>query len=137
MAAKKRNGTNEAEAFFDARVSACWFIAAVHGQAWHLVPGATHWCRLASRLRSFRTPRGTLIKSRADARLPAPQYWPGGVLPEGVGVSTPVHTPPTPWVRRKVEGAWVEMDPLFARYFDATQDARRAKAALNQLQEKE
>jgi len=77
-----------AEEFFDARVVACRAVAADVGENWHLVAGASFWCAIPSKLRSFTTARGTRIKCRPDARLPAGQYWPAGALPDGVIVGT-------------------------------------------------
>lgn len=110
------------EAFFDARMAACRAVAAEHGERWDLVPGASQWASIPSKLRSFKTARGTTIKCRADARLPAARYWPGGVLPDGVTVA-PTGGKLTPWVqhvRPLADGefgppAAYELHPMLAR----------------------
>lgn len=88
--------TMSGEDFFDARMIACRAIAAEHGEHWHLIEGASQWCNIPSKLRSFKTARGTTIKSRADARLPAAKYWPAGTLPEGVTVAPDMPRDRTP-----------------------------------------
>ncbi len=79
--------TMTGEEFFDARMVACRAVAADVGPNWHLIEGASHWCAIPSKLRSFvyRSARGSVkIKCHADARMPAGRYWPTGTLPEGV-----------------------------------------------------
>lgn len=91
--------TMSGEAFFDARMSACRAVAAEHGEHWHLVEGASQWCSIPSKLRSFvyTSARGsTRIKCRADARLPAARYWPAGALPDGVIVAPEIPRDRTP-----------------------------------------
>jgi hypothetical protein len=87
------------EQFFDARMIACRAVAAEHGEHWHLIEGASQWCAIPAKLRSFvyTSDRGsTKIKCRADARLPAARYWPEGKLPEGITVSPDMPRDRTP-----------------------------------------
>lgn len=72
------------EAFFEARGAACRAAAAEVGANWHLIEGASHWATIPPKMRKFVTARGSVCKAKPDARLPAPRYWAGGVVPEGI-----------------------------------------------------
>jgi hypothetical protein len=67
----------------------CWKAAAPIGK--------TELATLATCYRSAKTERGTILRWGKDQRLPAAQYWPGGVFPEGVTIepdyprADPVH----------------------------------------------
>jgi hypothetical protein len=52
--------------------------------------------------------------SRRDLRVPAPQYWPAGRLPEGVTVAPPCVVDPARWAR--IEARSAEMDEQAARH---------------------
>lgn len=109
--AKAKLVTMTAEEFFDARMLACRAIAAELGEHWHLVEGASHWCAIPSKLRSFKTARGTTVRCHADARLPVARYWPAGALPDGVVASPDMPRDRTPRevVRRMKAARELEM----------------------------
>jgi hypothetical protein len=118
------------EQFFDARMIACRAVAAEHGEHWHLIEGASQWCAIPAKLRSFvyTSDRGsTKIKCRADARLPAAKYWPEGKLPEGVTVSPDMPRDRTPLrVARTIRAAY-ELGRLEREY----ERARKRAADTN------
>lgn len=70
----------------------------VHPDRWHLVPGASHWCEIPSGLRSYRGGAGNLIRLPDYLRVPAAQFWLGGVLP--VGLTAPAPAAPEPLAPR-------------------------------------
>lgn len=62
------------------------------GPRWHLVPGASQWISVPPKLRNYRFTRadGTQsvpIRNPRDYRAPAPRYWPGGTIPDGVTIA--------------------------------------------------
>jgi hypothetical protein len=137
MVAPKRKRASSAkvammsgEQFFDARMIACRAVAAEHGEHWHLIEGASQWCAIPPKLRSFvyTSDRGsTKIKCRADARLPAAKYWPEGKLPEGVTVSPDMPRDRTPLrVARTIRAAY-ELGRLEREY----ERARKRAADTN------
>lgn len=116
-----------AEQFFDARMAACRAVARECGPNWHLVEGASHWCTIPAKLRSFKTSRGTTIKSGdrrykvVDARLPAARFWPGGALPEGVVAAPDMPRDRTPREVALWQAAKRECEQL-ARAYAASRD---------------
>ena len=93
------------EAFFDARMLACRAAAAEVGENWHLVEGASYWGTIPAKMRKFVTARGSVCKAKPDARLPAPRYWAGGVVPAGIVLTPDMprdRTPATEIERRRL-----------------------------------
>lgn len=118
------------EEFFDARMVACRAVAADVGPNWHLVEGASHWCAIPSKLRSFvyRSARGSVkIKCRGDARMPAGRYWPSGTLPEGVSEATDLPRDRTPAAMVRQIEATRRVNGLRSEY-----DSARDRAACSQ-----
>lgn len=116
--------------FFDARMLASRAVAADVGAAWHLVEGASQWATIPSKMRSFRTARGTLCKAKPDARLPAARYWPGGVLPEGIVPSPDMPRDRTPeHVVRAVQHR-ARTDRAYNNYWNALRSMASAREQL-------
>jgi hypothetical protein len=116
-----------AEAFFDARGLACAAVAADVGTHWHLVAGASQWCSIPSKLRSFTTARGTRIKAKPDARLPAAQYWPGGEMPAGVIAAPDMPRDTTPQAVVRAVHARHTADRAHERYRDTLRYMARSR----------
>lgn len=70
-----------AEGFWRAHGAAVRGIGDRFGTRWYLQASETVCATVPSKLRSYKSERGTVIKFRADHRLPAACYWPGGVIP--------------------------------------------------------
>jgi hypothetical protein len=120
-----------AEQFFDARGAACRAVAADVGEAWHLIAGASQWCAIPTKLRSFTTARGTKIKAKPDARLPSAQYWPGGELPVGVVASPDGARDNTPKAVVRAVQARHASDRAWERYRDALRRVRRTREEIS------
>lgn len=84
----KGDGLQPGEAFVRGLRAARLAMVADVGERWHVVPGASTWCHLPTRLASYKTERGTRISNPRDMRIPAARYWPGGVHPAGVELPT-------------------------------------------------
>ena len=72
-----------AEDFWSAYSVAVAAINAVYGNRWAIVApiGETSLVTVPGRWRSYKGSRGGTIRYRADHRMPAARFWPGGVLP--------------------------------------------------------
>jgi hypothetical protein len=72
-----------AEEFWTAYSVAVAAINAVYGDRWAVVApiGETTLVTVPGRFRSFKGRRGGTIRYRADHRMPAGKYWPGGSMP--------------------------------------------------------
>jgi hypothetical protein len=71
--------------FWSLHSAAVRAIVAEHGAAWQCNrPDQTVLVSLPARLCSYVGPLGGRIRWRRDHRMPAPAYWPGGRLPDGV-----------------------------------------------------
>lgn len=79
-----------AEAFWQLRRAAVEAIRTVYGDHWGIKAprGETVLAIVPRGWRCYKTARGTVIRYRADHRLPAAQYWPGGELPAGLVLGT-------------------------------------------------
>jgi hypothetical protein len=122
------------EQFFDARMVACRAVAAEHGEHWHLIEGASQWCAIPAKLRSFvyTSDRGsTKIKCRADARLPAARYWPEGKLPEGITVSPDMPRDRTPADVVRIMHAARNLDQIAGSYKRARERAEHDNRLYN------
>ena len=74
-----------AERFWTLHSDAVRAMVARHGLSWkNDRPDETVEITLPSRLCSYLGPLGGRIRWRRDHRVPGPEYWPGGALPEGV-----------------------------------------------------
>lgn len=83
--AKAKANSIGAEEFWSLHSEAVRAIVAAHGLAWRSNrPEETIEATLPARLCSYVGPRGGRIRWRRDQRMPAPKYWPGGALPDGV-----------------------------------------------------
>lgn len=84
-----------AERFWQAAGAAQRAIIERYGLRWAILApiGETILVTVPPRLRSYQTKGCTTIRYRADHRLPAAPYWPGGVIPASVQVTadTPRH----------------------------------------------
>lgn len=107
--ATARKKAMTAEQFFDAFQHARRAVCEAVGDRW-VVLGLGTWATLPAGWRSFTGPRGGKVRLPKDVRLPPAEYWPGGVLPDGL-VFTPPSRGLTPWV--EFEG--VAMDPALVR----------------------
>lgn len=97
------------EEFFDRFQTARRAVCEAVGDRW-VILGLGTWATLPSGWRSFTGPRGGKVRLPKDVRLPPAEYWPGGVLPDGL-IFAPPSRGLTPWV--ELEG--VAMDPALVR----------------------
>ena len=90
-----------AERFWAACAAAVDAIRARYGDNWkiHAPVGETVVATVPGKLRSYRTARGTVIRFRADHRLPAAKYWPDGSIPGDLAFvpDYPRETRNSPW----------------------------------------
>lgn len=70
------------DSYVAARAEAVAACIADHGLSWKLAEGASVPCRLPAKWTACKV-FGRVSRSPRDMRLPAAQYWPGGILPEG------------------------------------------------------
>ena len=70
-----------AEQFFDRAQEAKRNAMDALGERWDLVEGESSYLFVPSRYRTFRTVRGTRIRTSGDRRYPVARWWPGEVLP--------------------------------------------------------
>lgn len=95
----------------------------VHGEQWHLRPGAcvkarvpAHWVRSVIAHRASNTPR--------DINIPAGEFWPDGGLPIGPSYATPFEGfRPRVRLTSMVTGQTAELDDLEAIIWLAQQEA--------------
>jgi hypothetical protein len=94
----RRLGARE---FWDMHAIAVQAIGNVYGAGWKCrAPlGETVLATVPAGLRSYKTPTGSTIRWLRDHRMPAAQFWPGGVLPAGLILSEdgPRETKPRAW----------------------------------------
>ncbi|HTI81799.1 MAG TPA: hypothetical protein VL614_15225 [Acetobacteraceae bacterium] len=116
-----------AERFWQAAGAAQRAIIDAYGLHWAVrAPiGETILVTVPPRLRSFKSERGTTIRYRADHRLPAARFWPGGEIPAVLEV-----TPDVP----RVSAADAEAMRARADFCAAREDFYRANADLRTAQ---
>jgi len=97
----------DALAFWRAHGKAVAAVGAVYGLGWacRAPLGETVLATVPGGLRSHKTEQGTVLRWKADHRMPAGQYWPGGSLPDGL-VLTPDTPRHVPGVHRAVSGVY-------------------------------
>jgi hypothetical protein len=117
--------------FYTLLVAAMRAASAELGPRWAFVPGASVLITIPAKIASFKTERGTVIKTRRDQRAPAARFWAGGVLPEGV-------TFPRPWsledrmggIRRDIYAAYHALDFALGELVSAEKNLEAVYAAV-------
>ncbi len=110
-------------------------IASWHaGNRWDIVPGASQWVSIPTKLAHYKFKRADgstsmTIKNRREFRAPAPCYWPNGVLPDGVTV---IEHSDTGHELQRARGdrmrAWMAYRPDFLRVAPYKRDADGVKS---------
>ena len=95
------------------------------GDRWAFVPGASVLVVLPAALRSYKSERGTVIRTRRDARVPAARFWPGGEIPAGAVLvgDYPISRATEREARR---AAWAEFEWTRGRLAELVNDRRAA-----------
>lgn len=117
-----------AERFWQAAGAAQRAIIEAYGMAWAVrAPiGETVLVTMPPRLRSFKSERGTTIRYRADHRLPAARFWPGGRIPATLEIVPDVARVSA--ADAEAMQARAHYSALLKDFHDALQDRRYALA---------